>query len=75
MALREGCTSGFLARSPHSFLVSLSRWGLQRVMKKLLAASCPTVMGLTLQEPLVGPKGPKPPMGTWFGSRIAHADC
>lgn len=23
----------------------------------------------------VGPEGPEPHMGAWFGSRIPHADC
>lgn len=74
MGLREGCTSGFLARSPHSFLVSVSRWGLQRVMKRLLAASCPHSNGIHSAGTLVGPEGPEPHVGAWFRSRIPHAD-
>lgn len=30
VGLGEGCTSGFLAQSPHSFPVSARRWGLRR---------------------------------------------
>lgn len=63
----EGCTSGFLARSPHSFLVSVSRWGLQRVMKRLQAASCPAIMGPTLQEHLWDPEGQNLTWGPGLG--------
>lgn len=75
MGLREGVHIWIPGQEPTFLPSECEQMGPPESYEEVAGCLLPHYNGTYSAGTLVGPEGPEPHVGAWFGSRIPHEDC